>query len=163
MVSCFKYFEEAGRLCTEEEYPYVAKYEVCKDKACSHPLTQPVYDHHTVVPKDAAELMAALDKGAVSIAIEADKEAFRYYKSGVINDPKKADDDEKCGTSLNHGVTAIGYSYNGDMTSTENYILVKNSWSTKWGDEGYVKIGFGNLKEGGTCGVFLDASFPDTN
>lgn len=163
MISCWEYFEKSQKICTEEEYPYKPKYEVCKEKNCATPFEAPVTDYHRVAPKDAAELMAALDQGAVSIAIQANKDIFRYYKSGVLLDDPKAEDEEKCGTSLNHAVVAVGYSYDGDMASADNYILVRNSWSTKWGDEGYVKIGFGNIKYGGTCGLFMDPSFPDTN
>lgn len=163
MALCFEYFEKSEKICTEEEYPYKPKYEVCKEKNCATPFVKPVLDHHFVQPKDAAQLMAALDQGAVSIAIEADREIFRYYKSGILADPKKAEEEETCGTGLNHAVVAVGYYYDGDMDSEENYILVRNSWSTKWGDEGYVKIAFGQLKTGGTCGMFLDPSYPDTN
>jgi cathepsin L len=42
---------------------------------------------------------------------------------------------------LNHAVLAVGYG--------EDHILVKNSWTTKWGMEGYIK-----LRRGNTCGVF---------
>jgi len=35
-----------------------------------------------------------------------------------------------------------------------NYI-VKNSWGTSWGEQGYIQ-----LKEGNTCGITSDASYP---
>jgi C1A family cysteine protease len=44
-------------------------------------------------------------------------------------------------------VLAVGYGKEGDS----EYFLVKNSWGTQWGDNGFVKIG---VAEGeGICGI----------
>lgn len=81
-------------------------------------------------PNKAFRLRKALTQGAVTVAINASSTVFQQYRDGVITSPS-------CGTGINHAVTAVGY-------GTENgqrYILVRNSWSSGWGDKGYVKIG----------------------
>jgi len=70
-----------------------------------------------------------LDIGPVSIAVEADKAAFQYYSSGVL-------DSLSCGQKLDHGVLAVGYG----TEDGQGYFLVKNSWGPMWGDQGYLKI-----------------------
>lgn len=41
---------------------------------------------------------------------------------------------------MDHGVLAVGY--------TNDYWIVKNSWTNKWGESGYIR-----LKRGDTCGI----------
>tara|TARA_B110000285_G_C14526320_1_gene338848 strand:- start:46 stop:318 length:273 start_codon:yes stop_codon:yes gene_type:complete len=88
-------------------------------------------------------MRAALAKGPVSVAIEADQMAFQSYTSGVIT--------SGCGTNLDHGVLAVGYGTLGG----QQFFLVKNSWGPSWGDEGYVRIGAANQ-----CGILNAASYP---
>ena len=50
-----------------------------------------------------------------------------FYKTGVYN-PR----DRDCGESLNHGVLLVG------MNS--RYLTIKNSWSEKWGEKGFIRM-----------------------
>merc|ERR1712146_405779 len=103
----------------------------------------------TDVPADksGAALKAAVAKQPVSVAIEADRMALQGYTGGVITG-------SACGTSLDHGVLAVGYGTEGG----EDYFLVKNSWGGSWGESGYVKIGQANV-----CGITQQPSYPTTN
>jgi C1A family cysteine protease len=91
-------------------------------------------------------MMEALLQQPVSVAIEADQREFQLYKSGVFTG--------ECGTSLDHGVLVVGYS--------TDYYIVKNSWGTTWGDNGYIYLGKGAQYNNGAgqCGVLLQASYP---
>jgi C1A family cysteine protease len=54
-------------------------------------------------------------------------------------------------TDLDHAVLAVGYGRQGG----EDYWLVKNSWSTYWGDSGYVLMS----QRGNNCGVATSATY----
>jgi C1A family cysteine protease len=95
-------------------------------------------------------LRAAVAKQPVAIAIEADTKYFQSYSSGVLTS-------SSCGTNLDHGVLIVGY---GEETGIK-YWLVKNSWATTWGDNGYIKIGRSDsVNDPGICGIAMDPSFP---
>lgn len=51
------------------------------------------------------------------------------YRSGLFRSCRR--------TTMNHGVLVIGYDidYRG-----RDYWIVKNSWGSDWGDEGYIWI-----------------------
>ena len=68
---------------------------------------------------------------------------FQTYQSGVMSSTK-------CGTSLDHAVLAVGYG----TENGEDYWLVKNSWNTTWGDQGYIKLAVVDGK--GICGVQME-------
>ena len=147
MQNAFAYVHDNG-LTTEALYPYTA---TSSRSSCKkfEPVTF-VSGCVNVIPNEL-ELTYAVAKQPVSVSIEADSRSFQLYKSGVY-------DDASCGTTLDHGVLAVGYGTEGG----KDYWLVKNSWSASWGDEGYIKI-FRNSIESSTkgmCGIAMDASYP---
>ncbi|CAM4759083.1 unnamed protein product [Rotaria magnacalcarata] len=92
---------------------------------------------------DEAQLLKAVNQGPVWIGINADTSTFMYYSSGVINLNSSA-----CSpNSIDHAVTLVGYG-NNPVTGLD-YWKIKNSWSTEWGEDGYVRIARGK----NVCGV----------
>jgi len=57
----------------------------------------------------------------------------------------------ECGTGLDHGVLAVGY---GNENGSD-FWLVKNSWGTGWGEEGYFKLRRDNVDGPGMCGLLM--------
>ena len=137
-------YVKANKLETEDDYPYLAKDGSCHYNKAKGKVT--ISGHKFVEAYSVDDLEKAAAQQPVSVAIEADADVFRYYKTGIL-------DSDECGTSLNHGVLLVGY-------GTDNgtpYWLVKNSWSTKWGDQGYVKIA---KNDDNICGILSNAVFP---
>jgi len=57
-------------------------------------------------------------------------------------------DSSACGTNLDHAVGMVGY---GSQNGVE-YWIMRNSWGTVWGDQGYMKV---KIVDGtkGICGI----------
>ena len=97
---------------------------------------------------DEASLLSAVGtKGPVSVAIDASLPGFQLYANGIYSDSSCSS------TYLDHGMLAVGYGlYNGIPVW-----LLKNSWGTSWGINGYMFIA---RNSGNMCGVATMASYP---
>ncbi len=153
MDNAFKYVIDNGGLCSEEDYPYNADQGMCQSNNCKNIVV--ISDYADVEPNNEKVLMRAVAHQPISVAIQANLTSFRFYKSGVYQDPD-------CGDDLDHGVLIVGYGK--DMFQGLDYWIVKNSWTSKWGDEGYVKILRNYEKYGGDpsgmCGIAVQPSYP---
>jgi cathepsin L len=153
MDDAFKFDEKNGGLCSEADYPYVAKRNpTCKTDCVDVPgsIVKTFID---VPPGDVDALVSAVAMQPISVAVEASQFVFQFYKSGVITE-------DSCGSrgSIDHGVLAVGYGT--DLETQEPYFLVKNSWGPEWGDAGFLKIGRKSKNQFGICSILKMASFP---
>jgi C1A family cysteine protease len=149
MDDAFYYVMDNG-LCSEAAYPYKGVDGSCATTRCASAVGTSPLTCYDIPENNQVALKAAVAITPVSIAIEADKRIFQSYSSGVITGTQ-------CGTNLDHGVLIVGY---GEERGAK-YWLVKNSWDTTWGDEGYIKIGRSDsADDAGVCGIAMSASFP---
>ena len=149
MEGAFKFVIENGQ-CSNSEYPYTSGTTktggTCK-KCSAVAQMNTCYD---VKPNDQISLKGAVAQQPVAVAISADTKLFQSYSSGVITS-------SSCYTSLDHGVLVVGYG----TENGQDYWLVKNSWSSSWGENGYVKIARSSSNnDPGICGIAMDPSFP---
>nr|XP_018675855.1 PREDICTED: vignain-like [Musa acuminata subsp. malaccensis] len=145
MDDAFDFIERNGGITTEENYPYVARQEQCKERS---PAV--VIDGYEDVPvNDEDALLRAVANQPVSVAIEAIGQDFQFYSEGVFTG--------SCGTELDHGVAIVGY---GTSKDGMKYWIVKNSWGPEWGEEGYVRMQRGISASEGLCGIAMEASYP---
>ena len=79
--------------------------------------------------------------GAVAGVIDANGKKFKYTK-GKYNGEECDDAYE----SICHAILIVGW--------TEDSWIIKNSWGTKWGDNGYVYM------KRGTCSINYEFSVP---
>lgn len=92
-------------------------------------------------------MKAAVAQQPVSVSIEADKAVFQQYTSGIF-------DSTECGTSTDHATLVVGY---GTENGTD-YWIMKNSWGTGWGEDGYMRLAIVSGK--GICAIQTDPVYP---
>ncbi|XP_038822665.1 digestive cysteine proteinase 1 [Salvelinus namaycush] len=143
----YEWIMKHGGIATTETYgSYMGMNGLCHVNTSQ--LTARVQSYTNVTSGDAKALKVALFKhGPVAISIDAGHRSFVFYSHGVYYEPK-------CGNttdSLDHAVLAVGYG----VMEAEPYWLVKNSWSTYWGNDGYILM---SMKDN-NCGVTTDATY----
>ncbi|XP_065855291.1 senescence-specific cysteine protease SAG39-like [Euphorbia lathyris] len=143
----FKFIIGNQGITTETNYPYDAADGTCKTKKEANHAAK-ITGYEDVPANDEAALMKAVANQPIAVAIDASGSEFQFYSSGVFTG--------SCGTELDHGVTAVGYGSSSGM----NYWLVKNSWGSQWGEEGYIRMQKDIDANEGLCGIAMQASYP---
>nr|CDJ26734.1 cathepsin L-like cysteine peptidase 5 protein [Tityus serrulatus] len=179
MTLAFVYVMRNHGLDTEESYPYLGINEPChfKNSTIGNPWlyqiifynviclihlhflqNEPCHFKNSTIGAKCTHYIkissgneddlkkAVATVGPISVGIHAN-DKFMNYKSGIYDDPHcKA-------KQFNHGVLVVGYgSKNGD-----DYWIVKNSWGTDWGMDGYILMARNKHDQ---CGIAAFASYP---
>jgi cathepsin L len=144
----FTYIHDNKGIDTEASYPYTAMDGKCVFNSANVGAT--LSDCKDIPSGNEGALANAINMvGPMSVAIDASHSSFQLYTSGVYYEPE-------CSSQfLDHGVTAVGYGT--DSTSGNDFYIVKNSWGTTWGDQGYIMM---SRNRSNNCGIASASSYP---
>jgi len=163
--------KEMGGITTEWQYPYVSYFgdaEQCKfnNSVTTNPYAQLSSWVRLPVNDQDAVITALASVGPLTINVDA--AAWKFYETGIFDGCNQTNPD------INHVVQLVGY--------TDSYWIVRNSWNTGWGENGYIMLkkdtvapcgtdltpqdgdicnnGPKTVEVCGTCGVVYDVTYP---
>ncbi|OON23731.1 papain family cysteine protease [Opisthorchis viverrini] len=148
----YRYINQTGGLEQERDYPYVSG-------RTGRPNPKCLFDKSKVAAKivglvavplynEKAMTQAVGFHGPVAVLINSSPETFRRYREGIY-------DDASCGSNirqLGHAMLVVGYGEEDGVP----FWIIKNTYGTKWGDNGYIRVRRGVNR----CGVATSALYP---
>eukprot|EP01125_Pyxidicula_operculata_P022696 TRINITY_DN9509_c0_g1_i1.p1 TRINITY_DN9509_c0_g1~~TRINITY_DN9509_c0_g1_i1.p1 ORF type:complete len:366 (-),score=103.41 TRINITY_DN9509_c0_g1_i1:117-1214(-) len=162
-----------GGLATEADYPYVSGGGQNFQCQTNYTPVAKVTGYVNLPSNQEGPILTQLTKGG-PLAISVDASAWSFYESGVFNGCDQQNPD------IDHEVQLVGYGT--DSSSGQDYWLVRNSWNSGWGEDGYIRLlrttnppcgidttpsdgdgcnnGPPQVTVCGTCGILYDAVFP---
>ena len=140
--TAFEYVRSAGGIETDAQYPYTSYYDVtgtCESNADDFVVT---VDEYYSLSDEEAMISHIFSTGPIAICLDAS--SWSSYVSGIIT---------TCGYEVDHCVQAVG------INMAEGYWIVRNSWGTEWGNEGYIWL------ESGTnmCNIAYDPKYVEVS
>jgi len=134
-----------GGVESETEYPYTGVDGTCNKQKQYY--VSPIKNYTCITNQESGGAdetkMAAylVQHGPISMALNAN--LLMDYSGGIV-EPSEGDCD---GSSLDHALLIVGYGISSNDSTP--YWIVKNSWSSTWGENGYFRI----IKGKSACGL----------
>ena len=144
--TAYAYIKGVPGLVQDVDYPYTSY--MGRTGTCEVDTTKAVMGltgFTTIGGSTAAEIetnMAnyMLSTGPLSVCLDAS--SWNSYVGGIMS---------VCGKSVDHCVQAVGV----DTSATNGYWKVRNSWGTSWGENGFIRLAYGE----NTCDITNDATY----
>jgi len=140
MRAAIQYVIDNQGVDTEESYPYEDSNGGDQEQ-CTYSiyyLGAEIKGMGLVISGNETDLAYATLRSPVSVGIDASHQSFQLYSWGIYDEPA-------CQNGINdldHGVTVVGFG--------DGYWLVKNSWGTDWGWDGYIQM---SRDDDNQCGI----------
>jgi C1A family cysteine protease len=139
----------------EEDYTYTATGRGT-GRDCQYD-SKPHTDFHTegkgwvqVEQNNVQAIKEAVNSVPVTVALDASGSAFQLYSGGVYDNSTSCAQD-----SNDHATGIIGWT---TVDGVDCWIM-RNSWGTTWGDEGYMYVKITG-DDAGVCGIQTDIQYP---
>jgi len=131
-TGAYQYVQSAGGMDTEKSYPYTAG-QSGQGGSCEASQNQVVKGSNVAsyasVNGETGLYQVTSTSGPVSVCVDAS--SWQNYQSGILS---------SCGNNIDHCVQLTGY---GAYGGASPYWIVRNSWNTNWGQNGYIWIAIG--------------------
>ncbi|XP_069102457.1 cathepsin L-like [Argopecten irradians] len=146
MTYSYEYIIKNKGVDTQASYPYTGK-NGGKCQFQKKKVGATLTGYGTIQKGSELALQKAVATiGPIAVAVDGANESFELYKSGIL-------DVKNCKQTVDHSLLVVGY---GTLNGTD-YWLMKNSWGTSWGMDGYIMM---SRNKGNQCGVANIGSFP---
>lgn len=145
-VNEWAWVNSIGGIASADVYPYDSGVTQCSG-VCETALEASEYMKvgvngsfwFSLSAEDEGNMLLDIPLTPISVAVDAN--SWSSYTGGIVTP-------DDCGTDLDHNVQVTGYNAEG------NYWIVRNSWGTAWGNDGFIYVAAGN----NTCGIALEAA-----
>ena len=121
-ATAFEYVISAGGIEYENQYPYTSYYDITGDCKNTDDENYAVnIDEYYLITDEESMISHIFSTGPISICVDAS--TWSSYVSGIITN---------CGMEVDHCVQVVG------LSKDDGYWIVRNSWGTEWGIDGYI-------------------------
>jgi len=145
MDQAYQYMIDAKGIDSEKCYPYIqVQNDTCNyQPSCCKAVLKGYKD---VQAENETALQYATSQSSVAVGIDASQQSFQFYSSGIYYEPACSS------TNLDHSPLVVGWGF----SQQSDYWIVRNSWGTSWGNQGYILM---SRNRDNNCGIASEASF----
>lgn len=138
----YTYVKNAGGIATETAYPYTSylgKTGTCSTSQITGNQVVTVDSYTSIVGGESSMATYVETTGPISVCLDASN--WSSYTGGILS---------SCGNDVDHCVQAVGV-----LATTGGYWKIRNSWGTSWGEDGYIRLAYGE----NTCDITNDPTY----